>query len=86
VAHITSTNDGSLRAPYGTIGNAIKKLRKERNLTQEQLAKKCECTQSAVASWESGRTCPSTRRASLLAVVFNVPLELILGHRRRLFG
>lgn len=86
MAHITSTNDGSLRAPYGTIGNAIKQLRKKAELTQDQLAKKCGVTQSGVASWESGRTCPSTKHASALATTFNVPLELILGHRRTLFS
>lgn len=86
MAHITSTNDGSLRAPYGTIGNAIRNLRKKAELTQDQLAKKCGVTQSGVASWESGRTCPSTRHASALAVTFNVPLEFILGHRKALFA
>jgi transcriptional regulator with XRE-family HTH domain len=85
VAHITSTNDGSFRAPHGTIGNAIRHLRTKQGLTQEQLAKKCEVTQSAVASWESGRTCPKTRKASMLAYIFNVPLEFILGHRKKLF-
>lgn len=85
MSHITSTNDGSFRAPHGTIGNAIKNLRKERGLTQEQLANKCGVTQSAVASWESGRTCPKTKKATTLAYVFNVPLEFILGHRKRMF-
>ncbi len=85
MAHITSTNDGTFRAPHGTIGNAIKHLRTKQQLTQEQLASKAECTQSAVASWESGRTCPSVKRAKMLAYVFNVPLEFILGHRKRLF-
>jgi len=65
---------------------AIRRLRKERKLSQEQLGRKCGVTQSAVASWESGRTCPATKRAQLLAVAFNVPLELIIGHRKRLFG
>lgn len=85
MARITSTNDGTFRAPHGTIGNAIKNLRVERALTQEQLAKKTDCTQSAVASWESGRTCPSVKKVKMLAAIFNVPLEFILGHRRTLF-
>jgi transcriptional regulator with XRE-family HTH domain len=57
----------------------------ERQLSQEQLGKKCGVTQSAVASWESGRTCPKTKKAQTLAIVFNVPLEFILGHRKKLF-
>ena len=85
MAHITLTNDGSLRAPHGTIGNAIRNLRKQRELTQAQLADKTNVSQSAVALWESGRTCPSVKRVRMLAVIFNVPLEFILGHRRNLF-
>lgn len=85
MSHITSANDGTLRAPYGTVGNAIRTLRKNCELTQAQLAKKCDVTQSAVASWESGRTCPKTKKVQLLAIAFNVPIELILGHRKRLF-
>ncbi len=85
MAHIISTNDGSFRAPHGTIGNAIKNLRVERGLTQDQLAKKCGVTQSAVALWEGARTCPSVKKARILADIFNVPLEYILGHRRTLF-
>lgn len=85
MAHITPTNDGTFRAPHGTIGNAIRQLRMERGLTQEQLGKKCGVTQSGVASWESGRICPSVKKAQLLAITFNVPLEFILGHRKTLF-
>lgn len=85
MAHITSTNDGTFRAPHGTIGNAIRTLRKKCGWTQEQLGKRIGCTQSAIASYESGRICPSYKLANLLAVELNVPLEFILAHRRRLF-
>jgi transcriptional regulator with XRE-family HTH domain len=86
VAHITLTNDGSLRAPHGTIANAIKTLRERRQWTQEQLATRINVTQSTVASYESGRICPSVKAAKLLAIEFNVPLEFILAHRRTLFA
>jgi DNA-binding XRE family transcriptional regulator len=85
VAHITPTNDGSLRAPHGTIGNAIKKLREKNGWTQIQLATKIGRTQSAIASYESGRICPSVGTAKLLAIALNVPIEFILAHRRALF-
>ena len=75
-----------LRAPHGTIGNAIKQLRLKRMLTQRQLAKKIGVTQSAIAHYESGRMCPCLEVATVIAREFNVPLEFILGHRRRLFG
>lgn len=85
MAHITLTNDGSLRAPHGTIGTAIRKLREERRWTQEQLAKRIDVSQSAVAHYESGRMCPSVKTATSMALMFNVPLEFILAHRRTLF-
>jgi DNA-binding XRE family transcriptional regulator len=86
VAHITLTNNGTLRAPHGTIGNAIRRLREERQWTQEQLAKRLNITQSAIASFESGRICPSIKTAKVMAIEFNVPLEFILAHRRTLFA
>ncbi len=84
--HITLTNDGSFRAPHGTIGNAIRQLRQERQWTQEQLGKRVNRTQPAIASYESGRICPSLKTAQLMAIEFNVPLEFMLAHRRSLFG
>jgi transcriptional regulator with XRE-family HTH domain len=86
VAHITLTNTGALRAPHGTIGNAIRRLRTDRQWTQDGLAKRVMVTQSAIASYESGRVCPSVKVAKLLALEFNVPLEFILAHRRTLFS
>lgn len=57
----------------------------ERGWTQEQLAKKIYVTQSAIASYESGRMCPSVYRCKLLSMEFDCTLEFILGHRKRLF-
>ncbi len=85
MGHITLTNDGSLRAPHGTIGNAIRKLREKNQWTQWQLGERVGVTQSAIASYESGRICPSVKVAKLMSIEFNVPLEFILAHRRSLF-
>jgi transcriptional regulator with XRE-family HTH domain len=83
---IKLTNDGSLRAPYGTLGNAIKVLREKRMWTQVQLAKRLGLTQSTVASYESTRILPSEKTLKKLASEFNVPIELLLAHRRTLFA
>lgn len=85
MASITLSNDGSLRAPHGTIGNAIRALRTERGWSQDQLAKKLSVSQPAISNMESGRISPSVRTAKLLSIEFNVSLEFILAHRRRLF-
>ncbi len=40
------------------IGNFIKELRKEKNLTQKELADKLFITDRAVSKWERGLSCP----------------------------
>jgi transcriptional regulator with XRE-family HTH domain len=40
------------------IGEVIARKRREKNLTQEQLAEKLGVTTSAVSKWETGSTCP----------------------------
>lgn len=80
------TNTHALRTPYGSIGNAIRSLRLKRGLTQLELAKAIKRTQSAVASYESGRICPSLMSAKRIASALNVPVEFLIGHRRSLFG
>ena len=37
----------------------VYRLRKESNLTQEDLAEKCEVSRQAVAKWESGESVPT---------------------------
>ena len=72
------------RTPHGTIGNAIRRLRKERRWTQVKLAEKVYVTQGAIAGFELGRIFPSHRTLVLMAIEFNVPLEFLEAHRRRL--
>ncbi len=75
----------ALRTPYGTFGNAVRTLRLKRELTQEQLGKKVGVTQPCIAAYEIGRVRPSQRIMANLAVVFNVPVELLMAHKRSLF-
>lgn len=37
-----------------SIGETIRKLRKERNLTQEELAEQLNITSQAISKWENG--------------------------------
>ena len=39
-----------------SVGKHIRRLRTERNLTQEQLAEKLFVTRQAVSAWETGKT------------------------------
>ena len=57
------------------IGTIIKKLRHQRDLTQEQLAEYLNVSVSAVSQWESGKTVPDVSTLLALANFFDVTLD-----------
>ena len=59
--------------------NIIKKLRKEKGISQQQLAELCCVHQTAVSQWENGRTVPDTNSLKLLANALGVSVETLLG-------
>ena len=62
-----------------TIGQRIKKLRRERNITQEQLAEYLNLSASAVSQWECDRVMPDITQLPLLANLFEVSADILLG-------
>jgi DNA-binding protein len=58
----------------------IKELRKDKNLSQEELGKEINYTQSGVAKWESGEREPSINMLIKLARYFNVPIDYLVGN------
>ncbi|MCC0684283.1 helix-turn-helix transcriptional regulator [Clostridioides sp. ZZV15-6383] len=63
------------------IGRVIQTLRKERNLTQEQLARFIGVSTPAVSKWESGNSYPDIEILPLLADFFNVSIDKLLNYR-----
>ncbi len=59
--------------------NNIKLLRVEKGLTQNQLAKEMNLTQTAVSQWEIGRNVPDSQTSKKLAEFFGVSLDYLLG-------
>ena len=57
----------------------IKTHRKRVGMTQAQLAKKMNVTQSAVSWWESGRWEPCRKYHKKLAKLFGITVEELLG-------
>ena len=57
----------------------IKSLRKERQLTQEQLAEALGVTVGAVYKWENGRSVPEIGMLLQLADLFEVSLDALVG-------
>ena len=60
------------------IGNLIKKIRKNNNLTQKQLADKYGVTYQAVSKWENGKNIPDISLIKQMSKDFNIDIEDIL--------
>lgn len=61
----------------------IKRLRKERKLTQEQLAEVLGVTVGAVYKWESNLCYPELRLIMEMADFFNVSVDYLLGYEMK---
>ena len=59
-------------------GKIIKKIRKDNNLTQQQLANKYNVTYQAVSKWENGKNMPDTVIIKQIASDFNIDLNDLL--------
>ena len=60
------------------IGKFIKKLRKDNNLTQDELAKKLGVTYQAVSKWENGKSIPDIAILKTVSELFNVNIDELL--------
>ena len=56
----------------------IKKLRKTKGLTQEQLAQQLYVTRQLISKWEQGKSLPDIENLKKLASIFEVPLSDLL--------
>lgn len=59
-------------------GKFIKKLRKDNNLTQDELAKKLGVTYQAVSKWENGKSIPDIAILKTISLLFNVNIDELL--------
>lgn len=64
-----------------TIGENIKRIRKERGLTQKELGELLDMTQSAIGQFENDKTSPKTDTIEKIASALGVsPSELMKGN------
>ena len=61
------------------IGETIKKLRKQKDMTQEQLAEYLSISPQAVSRWEINSTLPDITLIPMLANIFDVTSDTLLG-------
>ena len=60
------------------IAETIKQARETLNMTQEDLAEKCEVSRQAVSKWERGESSPDTDNLIALARLYNISLDALL--------
>ena len=67
-----------------TIGKRIGLLRKEKNLTQEELASHMGVSPQAVSKWENDQTCPDISALPKLAKLLGVSVDELLSGKEEL--
>lgn len=66
------------------IGNRISAKRKERGITQEELATHLGVSKPAVSKWESGQTYPDILLLPVLAAYFDITVDDLIGYEAQL--
>lgn len=61
------------------IGQKIRDLRKQRKMSQTELANILHVSQQTVTAWETGKAEPSSSAVANLADYFNVTTDYLLG-------
>ena len=61
-----------------TLGEKIKKARKEHGLSQEQFAEKLCVSRSAVAKWETDKGTPDIENLKAISSLLNVSIDYLL--------
>lgn len=65
-----------------TVGKFLKELRKEQNITQEQLGEKIGVTNKTISKWENGKYMPPIDMLEVLSEMYDVSINEILCGRR----
>lgn len=66
-----------------TIGSRIQAMRKERGMSQEELANKLSVSRQTVSQWETGQTAPSIDNIYTLKDIFGVSFDALMSSSRR---
>lgn len=64
------------------LGFVLKGLRKAHNYTQTQVARRLNVSVAAVGRWENNYKTPSTEHLIDLSVLYNVPLNYLVGREK----
>ena len=64
-----------------TMGRRIAALRRQAGLSQEALARVMGLSRMTIANWEQGKTEPSASQVKILADIFGVTTDQLLGRK-----
>lgn len=64
-------------------GERLAALRKQRGMSQEELAKKLQLTRQTISKWETGASAPDLESLVRLAELLNVSVDDMLGRETR---
>ncbi|WP_265459257.1 helix-turn-helix transcriptional regulator [Enterococcus sp. HY326] len=62
-----------------TIGEQLKKIRSEHNLTQAEVAEKLKVSRQTLSKWELDKSLPDLQSLTLLAAFYNFSVDDLLG-------
>lgn len=62
-----------------SLGYLLLKTRKEKHLTQQELADTLHISPTTISKWERGNSHPDLEKLKLLSSVLEIPLPLLLG-------
>ena len=60
-------------------GETLKRIREDKNLSQQELAKKLEVAQSTIAMWEASQRTPKLGELNRLARILNITVNRLIG-------
>ena len=69
-----------------TLGEKIKGLRKDTNITQEELAEKIGVSRQTVTKWESDLGMPDVENLKSIATLFNITIDELLDYKKEILG
>ena len=66
-----------------TFGQRLSRLRKEKGLTQEDIASRITISPQAVSKWENGNSEPDLDTLNKLADILNCSVDSLLGREEK---
>ena len=64
-----------------TIAEKLKQLRKDNNMTQEDLAEKLNVSRQTISKWETNTTIPDADNIVAISKLFNITTDELLDYR-----